>query len=129
MSTLFAPCPALDEHKIIHHLSRAPDLNDALSPGCFMKRTLPSGRSIVLYRARGFASEQWEMAGSGGLFRVQRPRRGNSAEYEFAKDGASRPLELTEEDARSLVTMLNDLLRESSERAMARRSAPGQRWG
>lgn len=37
--------------------------------------------------ARGFAREWWEMAGSGELFRVRRPRRGNSAEYEFEGPG------------------------------------------
>lgn len=69
------------------------------------------------------------MAGSGGLYRVRRLRRGNSAEYEFAKDPAGRPLELTEEDARVLVTMLNDLLREARDRAVARRSASARRSG
>jgi len=110
-----------------HFLVTLSDPQAAPMSGGSLKRILPSGRPVVLYRARGFASEQWEMSGSGGLFRVQRPRRGNSAEYEFAKDGCSRPLELTEEDARALVAILNELIRESSERAVARRSAPARR--
>jgi hypothetical protein len=67
------------------------------------------------------------MAGSGGVCRVRRLRRGNSAEFEYAKDGAGRALELSEEDARALVMLLNDLLREASDRALARRAAPARR--
>ncbi len=55
-------------------------------------------------------------------------RRGNSAEYEYAKDAASRPLELTEEDARALVTILNDLLRQAGDRALARKPTLRSRW-
>ena len=108
-------------------LSPLPDLRDAPPAGPATKRTLPSGRSVVLHRPRGFASERWEMAGSGGVCRVRRLRRGNSAEYEYAKDGAGRALELSEEDARALVILLNELLREANDRALARRSAPGRR--
>jgi hypothetical protein len=60
---------------------------------------------------------------------VRRPRRGNSAEYEYAKDAAGRRLELTKEDAIALVTLLNGLLREARERADARRSLRSRRSG
>jgi len=80
-------------------LSTVTDLGDAAPAGPATKRTLPSGRSIVLSRQRGFATERWEMAGSGGLFRVRRLRGRKSAEYEYAKDCAGRALELTEQDA------------------------------
>ena len=79
----------------------------------------------MLHRPRGFEGAPWEMAGSGvSLPVLVRARRGNSAEYEYAKDRFGRPLELTEEDARALVTLLNGLLREARlARADTRRSA------
>jgi hypothetical protein len=88
---------------------------------------LPSGRSIVLHRPRGFDTAPWEIECSGRLCRVRRARRGNSAEYEYAKDSASRPFELTEEDAGALVAMLNGLLRDARDRAGARRGTRSQR--
>ena len=77
----------------------------------------------MLSRPRGFDTAQWEVEGSGKLCRVHRPRRGNSAEYEYAKDRAGSLLQLTEADARALVVMLNDMLREARDQAGARRSA------
>ena len=82
----------------------------------------PPQAARVRQRAVG---DGWER----GLFRVRRLKRGNSAEYEFAKDAAGRPLELTEEDARAVVTLLNDALREAGDRALTRRSAPARRSG
>jgi len=79
-----------------------------------------------VHRPRGFDTALWDVEGSGGLFRVRRVRRGNSAEYEYAKDAASRPLEVTEEDA-ALVAILNGLLRQARDLAGARRSARSQR--
>ena len=73
-----------------------------------------------------FDTSPWEIEGSRRLFRVRRVRRGNSAEYEYAKDAASRQLELTEEDAVALAAMLNALLREARDLAGARRSARSQ---
>lgn len=67
------------------------------------------------------------MSGSGGLFRVQRPRRGNSAEYEYAKDPAGRQLELSEPDARAVVAILNDFIRQAIDRTQVRRSAAAER--
>jgi len=107
-------------------LPSIPELQDPPA-GPATRRTLPSGRSVVVNRPRGFASEPWDMAGTGGLFRVRRPRRGNSAEHDYAKDGVGRPLELVEEDARPLVTLLNGLLREARERADTRRSTRSRR--
>ncbi len=104
-----------------------PELQDAPPAGPVSRRTLPSGRSILLHRPRGFDSEQWDMAESGGLFRVRRPRPGNSAEHEYARDPGGRPLELVEEDARALVTLLNGLLREALEQAVTRRSTRTRR--
>ena len=80
-----------------------------------------------MHRPRGFDTPPWEIEGSGPLFRVRRVRRGNSAEYEYAKDTVSRPLELTEEDALALSAMLNGLLRKARDLAGARRSARSQR--
>ena len=79
-----------------------------------------------MYRPR-FDTPPWEIEGSGRLFRVRRVRRGNAAEYEYAKHTASRPLELTEEDAVALSAMLNGLLREARDLGGARRSARSQR--
>ncbi len=108
-------------------LSPIPGLQDGPRAGPATHRTLPSGRFVVLHRPRGFETPLWEIEGVGRLFRVRRVRRGNSAEYEYAKDTASRPLELTEEDAIALSTMLNVLLREARDLAGARRSARSQR--
>ena len=108
-------------------LSPIPGLQDGPRAGPATRRTLPSGRSIVLHRPRGFETSPWEIEGSGRLFRVRRVRRGNSAEYEYAKDTAARQLELTEEDAVALAAMLNGLLREARDLAGARRSARSQR--
>ena len=108
-------------------LSPIPGLQDGPRAGPATRRTLPSGRSVVVHRPRGFETPPWEIEGSGGLFRVRRARRGNSAEYEYAKDTAGRPLELTEEDAVALSAMLNGLLREARDLAGARRSARSQR--
>jgi hypothetical protein len=109
-------------------LPAVPDLPNAPPAGPATRRTLPSGRSVVVHRPRGFGA-RWDMAGSGGLFQVRRLRHGNSAEYEYAKDAAGRPLELTEEDAHALAAMLNDLLHEASDRAEARRTTRTRRAG
>ena len=108
-------------------LSPVPGLQDGPRAGPATRRTLPSGRSVVVHRPRGFDTPPWEIDRSGRLFRVRRVRRGNSAEYEYAKDTVSRPLELTEEDAVALSAMLNGLLREARDLAGARRSARSQR--
>ncbi len=97
-----------------------PEPNTAPGARSAFRRTLPSGRSIVLRRPRDFHSAFWEMAGSGGVFQVRRPRRGNSSEHEYAKNASSQPLELTEEDAFALVTMLNEMLSEASDGAAGR---------
>ena len=102
-------------------LSPIPGLQDGPRAGPATRRTLPSGRSVVVHRPRGFDTPPWEIEGSGRLFRVRRVRRGNSAEYEYAKDTASRPLELTEEDA---VALCGDAQRAAARSARSRRSAP-----
>jgi hypothetical protein len=79
-------------------LSPIPGLQDGPRAGPATRRTLPSGRSVVVHRPLGFNTPPWEIEGGGRLFQVRRVRRGNSAEYESAKDTVSRPLELTEED-------------------------------
>ncbi len=107
--------------------SPIPGLQDGPRAGPATRRTLPSGRPVVLHRPRGFDTSPWEVEGSGRLFRVRRGRRGNSAEYEYARTPASRPLELAEEDAVALSAMLNGLLREARDLAGARRSARSQR--
>jgi hypothetical protein len=84
------------------------------------------GRSSCIGRG-GSDTPPWEIEGSGRFFRVRRVRHGNAAEYEYAKDTASRPLELIEEDAVALSAMLNGLLREARDLAGARRSARSQR--
>ena len=108
-------------------LSPIPGLQDGPRAGPATRRTLPSGRSVVVHRPRGFETPPWEIEGTGRLFRVRRVRRGNSAEYEYAKGTASRALELTEEDAVALVAMLNGMLREARNLAGPLRSARGQR--
>ena len=83
----------------------------------------------MLHRPRSFDAERWDVSGTGGVCRVRRPRRGNSAEYEYAKDAAGKPLELTKDDAIALVALLNGLLREARELADARRSVRARRAG
>ena len=127
MSTRFARSAGSSERHTTAALPSIFDLQDAPPSGPATWRTLPSGRSVVIFRPRGFDSASSEMAGSGGLFRVLRARRGNSGEHEYAKDTAARPLKLTEEDARALVGLLNGQLREARDRAEARRSTRSRR--
>ena len=68
--------------------------------------TSPSGRVFTTLKLSD-ANRPWELDGVGNLYRLRRPRRGDTSAWEYFKGGRVEPVELDEADAIALARHLN----------------------